>query len=581
MLASVLLLAILQGCSPSGPAKEKKPARVVLRIIETSDVHGAIFPYDFINDRPMQGSLARVYSYVSQQRRDTAQTVVLLDNGDILQGQPVVYYSNFEDTLHQHICARVMNFMGYEAATVGNHDIEAGHAVYDRLVREFRFPWMAANAVRDDDGRPYFKPYTVITKKGVKIVVFGMITPAIPKWLPPRIWQGMHFDDMVATAKKWVPLIREKEHPDILIGLFHAGYDYTYGGGTADQVKNENASVLVAQQVPGFDLILIGHDHKALNKTVDAPGGKKIPLLDPSHNALWVSSMKITCTLNDQTGKYDKEIKGELISMKGIRPDTVFTEKFREDSVRIMRYVSRPVALFTKPVSAVDALFGDSPFMGLIHTVQLQISGADISFAAPLSLHAVIPAGKVYVRDMFKLYRFENYLYTIRMKGSEIKNYLEYSYGHWLSQMQGPDDHLLKYKKGNTGKRHYLDAPYYGFDSAAGIDYLVDVRKPVGKRVTILSLSDGSPFDENKWYRVAVNSYRGNGGGGHLTCGSGIPYDSLPARIITSTDKDLRYYMMKWLEKQKSVTPQPLGNWRIIPKSWVQAAEKREIKYFE
>ncbi|MCD6202477.1 MAG: bifunctional metallophosphatase/5'-nucleotidase [Bacteroidales bacterium] len=568
----------MQGCNPSS---EEKPDRVVFRIIETSDVHGAIFPYDFINDRPMEGSLARVYRYVSQQRRVSTQEVILLDNGDILQGQPEVYYYNFEDTMHLHICARVMNFMHYKAATVGNHDVEAGHPVYDRLVREFHFPWMAANAVRDEDGKPYFKPYTVIRYKGIKIVVFGMITPAIPKWLPHDIWKGMHFDDMVETARKWVPVIREKEHPDILIGMFHAGYDYTYGGGTAHQYKNENASVLVAEKVPGFDLILIGHDHKALNKKVDAPDHNKVPLLDPSHNALWVSSAKITCTLDPETGKYKKEVKGELVSMKGYKPDPGFLEKFRADSVRVMKYVSRPVADFTRPVSAVDALFGDSPFMGLIHTVQLQLSGADVSFAAPLSLHAVIPKGKVYVRDMFKLYRFENYLYTIRMKGSEIKKYLEYSYGNWLSQMKGPGDTVLRYKVNTTNNRHYLAAPYYGFDSAAGIDYRVDVRKPSGNRITILAMSDGTPFDRNKWYKVAVNSYRGNGGGGHLTRGCGIPYDSLAARIITTTDKDLRYYMMKWMEKKKTVTPRALHNWKIVPEHWVKEAEKREIKYFE
>ena len=167
------------------------------------------------------------------------------------------------------------------------------------------------------------------------------------------------------------------------------------------------------------------------------------------------------------------------------------------------------------------------------------------------------------------------------MKGSEIKKYLEYSYGNWLSQMKGPGDTVLRYKVNTTNNRHYLAAPYYGFDSAAGIDYRVDVRKPSGNRITILAMSDGTPFDRNKWYKVAVNSYRGNGGGGHLTRGCGIPYDSLAARIITTTDKDLRYYMMKWMEKKKTVTPRALHNWKIVPEHWVKEAEKREIKYFE
>ncbi len=577
LVAGLFFFLLVGACTTQ--ERDTRPARLVLRIIETSDVHGAIFPWDFINDHPSGGSLARVMSYVRAQREDTSQAVLLLDNGDILQGQPVVYYYNFEDTVTEHICARVMNYMGYEAATVGNHDIEAGHAVYDRLMRQFDFPWMAANAVRDDDDQPYFKPYTLLEIRGVKVAVLGLITPGIPKWLPEEIWSGMHFEDMVETAKKWVPVIREREHPDVLIGLFHAGYDYTYGRETATTPRNENASLLVAEQVPGFDLILIGHDHKTLNKEEPAPDHGQVLVLDPANAGRWVSSAVITLTKNTE-GKYDKEVHGELVSMKGVAVDPAFRKEFAEDSARVMQYVSRPVARFTAPVSSVDALFGDSPFMGLIHTVQLDLSGADISFAAPLSLRSDIPAGEIHVRDLFKLYRFENLLYTMRLKGSEIKDYLEYSYDMWFNMMRSPADALLNYRQDGK-RRHRLAAPYYGFDSAAGIRYVVDVRKPAGKRVTILSMADGTPFDPERWYRVALNSYRGNGGGGHLTRGCGIPKDSLAARIITTTQKDLRYYMMHWMEKKQVITPHALGNWQVVPAGWVRAAEKREKRYFQ
>ena len=574
MVFSLLLFVV--SCTASH--RDERPDKMVLRIIETSDVHGSIFPWDFIRNRPAGGSLARVMTYVREQREDTSQAVILLDNGDILQGQPVVYYYNFEDTVTPHICARVMNYMGYEAGTVGNHDIEPGHAVYDRLVREFRFPWMAANAVRDDNGKPYFKPYTVLNIKGMKVAVLGLITPGIPKWLPEQIWSGMHFEDMVRTAEKWVPLIRGREHPDVLIGLFHAGADYTYGGEKASTPRNENASLLVVKDVPGFDLVLIGHDHKLFNKKAVAPEGKEVEVLDPANAARWVSSAVITLTKNSG-GTYDKKVRGELVSMKGIRVDPDFRQRFAEDSAVIMQYVSRPVARFTRSVSSVDALFGDSPFMGLIHTVQLQLSGAQISFAAPLSLSSHIDKGEIHVRDLFKLYRFENLLYTMRLRGSEIKDYLEYSYGMWFNTMHSPQDDLLKYREDGKGK-HRLAAPYYGFDSAAGIKYVVDVRKPAGKRVTILSMADGTPFDPAKWYTVALNSYRGNGGGGHLTRGCGIPHDSLASRILTTTEKDLRYYMMHWMEKKKVIAPAPLGNWQVVPEKWVATAEKREKRYF-
>ena len=206
-------------CSCNG----HKAEHVKVKVFGTSDVHGALFPYDLVGDKETTSSLAQVYSYVDQERKKEGAEVILLDNGDILQGDPLVYYSNFEKTETKHICAEVMNFMQYDAGTVGNHDIEPGHEVYDKLVKEFQFPWLAANAVRNSDGKPYFQPYSVIEKKGVKIVVLGLITPAIPKWLPEKIWSGMHFEPMIESAQKWMKIIQEKENPDFVIGLFHSG----------------------------------------------------------------------------------------------------------------------------------------------------------------------------------------------------------------------------------------------------------------------------------------------------------------------------------------------------------------------
>ncbi|MCK5457264.1 MAG: bifunctional metallophosphatase/5'-nucleotidase, partial [Melioribacteraceae bacterium] len=194
---------------------------VKLKIIETTDTHGAIFPYDFTNAKPNNHSLAQVHTYVEQQRNDKTHEVVLLSNGDILQGTPAVYYYNFEKTDELHLYAQVMNYMKYDAGSVGNHDIETGHPVYDKFVKELNFPWLSANSIDVKTEKPYFKSYTIIERKGVKVAVLGMITPAIPDWLPPKIWEGMRFDDMIETAKEWVSIISEKENPDILIGLFH------------------------------------------------------------------------------------------------------------------------------------------------------------------------------------------------------------------------------------------------------------------------------------------------------------------------------------------------------------------------
>lgn len=560
---------------------------VNVKIIETSDVHGAIFPYDLVNDRPSNSSLAQVMTYLNEQRSDTNQIVFLLDNGDILQGDPVVYYYNFEKTDTLHLYADVMNYMKYDAATIGNHDIETGHNVYDKFNEEINFPWLAANAVRTSDGQPYFKPYTTIERGGIKIAVLGLITPAIPKWLPEKIWEGMQFDDMIQTAEKWVKKIRETEQPDLLIGLFHAGVNYNYSGEDSTTYKNENASKLIAEKVAGFDVIFVGHDHEGWNFKTRNPNGKEVLVLGTQASARTLAVANIILKFDKFCGFFASDkMSGEIVEVKNYKPDEEFMKRFSPAFDEVKKYVSRPIGKFTKSISSRDALFGPSEFVDLINTVQLELTEADISFTAPLSFNATIKEGDLFVKDMFNLYRYENLLYTIEMSGQEIKDYLEFSCGNWFNQMKNENDNLLRYRLDENGNIIYsqrsnspeLYERFYNFDAAAGIDYVVDVTKPIGERVSILQLSDGRKFDLKTKYKVAVNSYRGNGGGDHLTKGAKIPKEELNKRVISSTDKDLRYYMMKWIEEKKTVEPKLLGNWKVIPENYWQSGKQKDYQ---
>ena len=236
---------------------QSQTREVKLKIVETSDVHGNFYPYDFIRRQPAEGSLARVQTFVKQQRETYGDNLLLLDNGDILQGQPAAYYYNYMDTLAPHLTAEMLNFMGYDAGNMGNHDVETGRAVFDRWIGDCHFPVLGANIIETATGKTHCKPYVVLERDGVKLVVLGMITPAIPMWLSESLWPGLRFEDMEETARKWLPLIREREQPDVVVGLFHAGKEGVTMGGK----YRDNASVEVAQRVPGFDVVLIGHDH--------------------------------------------------------------------------------------------------------------------------------------------------------------------------------------------------------------------------------------------------------------------------------------------------------------------------------
>ena len=563
-LMALLSLGCL--CSCTGGNKE-----VTLKIIETSDVHGCYFPYDFIRRKPTDGGLAKVSSFVKEQRNMYGDNMLLIDNGDILQGQPIAYYYNFIDTISVHANAAMLNYMRYDLGNMGNHDVEPGHAVYDRWISQCKFPILGANIIEKATGKPYLKPYEVFERDGVKIAILGMITPAIPSWLPEQLWSGLYFEDMVTCAEKWVKVIREEENPDVLVGLFHSGPE----GNKLDNVT-ENGSAEVATKVPGFDVIFMGHDHRRFCDKVVNVEGDSVLLVDPANQALVVGD--VTLKLQLKGGKVvSKSVNGQLASMKEYEADADFMKTFEDEYKATEDFVSRKIGRMTKTISSKDAYFGPSAFVDLIHQLQLDISGADISFCAPLSFAAEIKEGDILMSDMFNLYKFENMLYVMELSGQEIKDFLEMSYAIWTNQMKSPNDHLMLIHDQKQAFGWFKN-PSFNFDSAAGIIYTVDVTKPQGEKIQIKSLANGQPFDLKKTYKVAVNSYRGNGGGDLLTKGAGIPKDQLSKRILTSTEKDLRYYLMKRIEEVKVLDPKPLDQWKFIPEKWVEPAAKRDYQ---
>jgi len=476
-----------------------------------------------------------------------------------------------------------MNYMKYDAATVGNHDIEAGHAVYDRLAGEYKFPLLAANAVRKSDGKPYFKPYVIINRNDIKIAVLGLITPSVPQWLPPVLYTGIEFTGMVEAARKWMPEIL-KEKPDIVVGLFHSGYSTPDGSQLNNQVNPfyEDAAGEVAYLVPGFDVIFAGHDHRTACEKIANIAGDSVLILNAGSRAEYAAEATIEEGKSSPPAK-KMSVKGKLVEIKKYEPDKEFISEFGMQESAVRKYVDREIGELTNTVSTRPSYFGPSAFVDLIHSVQLEITGADISFAAPLSFDAEIKKGSLTVGDMFKLYRYENMLYKIVMKGDEIDKYLEYSYSGWYNTMTGPSDNLMNFRKDDSGKlimnngRAWLKIPSYNFDSAAGIEYTVDVSKPSGYRVEISGLSDGRPFRSNETYTVALNSYRGSGGGGHLTSGSGLKAEEINQRLISSTVRDLRFYMIDYVTSRKVIDPVPVTKWKVIPESWVRKARERDF----
>ena len=574
---SIFFFLLLSTCIKT--FAEKKT--IDFRIIHTTDIHGHFFPYDYINRKPLSGSVARIASYVDSLRHIYGNKLLLLDSGDILQGQPTSYFYNFLNTKSPNIAPSVINYMKYDAQTIGNHDIEPGHKVYDKWISEVQCPVLGAN-VLNSEKKCYLTPYTIIQRDNIKIAVLGMLTPAIPFWLNEKTWSGLSFEDIVKTTQQWVDIIQEKEHPDIIIGLFHSGRN---GGITTNRIK-EDASFDVAKKVKGIDLILYGHDHTRFIKKIISNNNDTILCINPSCYAKAVGDVQIRIeidsTFNKNTKRAERTIKknieGKIVNIENQPINDQFMTHFQPEIQKIDSFINIKVGTLTRPIYNKDSFFGSAPFTDLIHNLQLEITKADLSFTAPLGFDTKLDVGDIRISDLFNLYKYENKIYILNMTGEEIRKHLELSYDLWTNTMSSSSDHIMQLETNNQQdmQRYGFKNLTFNFDSAAGIDYIVDVTQPNGKKVKILKFSNGRPFDEKKWYKVAMNSYRGNGGGELLTKGAGIERKKIKERIEFESDNDIRYYLLKKIEKEKVIKPKPNNNWRFVPSKWTKKAIQRD-----
>ncbi len=389
------LLAICLTCASTIDAREVK-----VQVAVTADVHARIFPYDFVANRPAKTSMANVHYLVQSLRARDRSNLILLDNGDLIQGTPAAYYANFVQEADENLFSRVMNFMGYDAATIGNHDIEAGAEVYDRLVEEFNFPWLGGNVLDEDTGEPYFRPYTIIKRQGVRVAVLGLTTTGVPNWLPPHLWQGLVFKDMVESAQYWMDHIQAEEEPDAIIGLFHSGF----GPLDPDPEDHplENASGYIAKHVHGFDVIFSSHDHRRRIQTVSNTAGEDVLVMGPGHFAEHLAVAELTFRRESRREPFEvKDVRAEMISTDKAVPSHLFIQEFEDDVQEILDFANKEAGRITKDMHSMESLFGSAPFTDFVHHVQLALTDADVSFTAPLAFDQTIRRGKLHMRDFF------------------------------------------------------------------------------------------------------------------------------------------------------------------------------------
>ena len=565
-----IILAASAIASCCGP----KDGEYTFRLLTTNDVHGRYFDSLYVADETVN-ALTNIAWYADSIRTaDGPDNVILLDAGDCLQGDNAAYYFNYIDTASTHLYARMTEYIGYDAVVVGNHDIETGHKVYDRMVRTMKVPFLAANAIRTDDGKPYFQEYVTLKRHGLNITVIGFTNPNIKGWLSPGLWEGMTFESLIPMAQETVDRVVAKEKSDVVIVAVHAGT------GAGDGAVLESQGLDLFQSLRGVDFVVTAHDHRPVTYQNDS-----ICLINAGSHCrnLGVG----TVTLKVENGEVvSRSLKAELLPVDKTNVDVKMHEVFRKDFEAVKAFTLKEVGQLRTDLRTRDAYSGMSDYLNLIHTLSLGCTPAQISFAAPLTFNGFIEAGTLVYNDLFTIYPYENQLFVVRMSGKEIKDYLEYSYNAWINTVSSSDDRLLKITDRpdpRTGQKSWsFINRSYNFDSAGGLVYTVDVTKPHGQRISIKSLADGSAFEESSEYNVAMTSYRASGGGSIMREGAGIDTDNIASRVV-AYHPEIREILYDYLMNNGEISPERIGDpavighWKFIPESLAEKALQRDM----
>lgn len=563
------LVALLASCS------RPEDGEYTFRLLTTNDVHGRYFDSLYVDGRT-NTSLLNVSWYADSIRvAEGASNVILVDAGDCLQGDNAAYYYNYVDTGSDHVFARMVDHIGYDAVVVGNHDIETGHPVYDRIDAVMKTPFLAANAIRTDDGKPYFQEYVTLKRHGLRITILGFTNPNIKNWLSPLLWEGMEFKSLLPFVQETVDRVVAKEKSDIVVVAVHSGT----GEGDGSQLESQGLDLL--NSLEGVDFVVCSHDHRPV--VIERDGSC---LINAGSHCRNLGSGTITVRV--ENGKVvSKSVSGGLIPVDKSRIDTEMRDLFRPEYEAVKAFTVKEVGVLRSDLRTRDAYRGMSDYINLVHAVSLGCSPARISFAAPLTFNGFVKAGTLVYNDLFTIYPFENQLFVVRMTGKEIKDYLEYSYDTWINTIDSADDHLLRIVNEpdpRTGqKRWSFVGRSYNFDSAAGLDYEVDVTAPAGERVRISSLADGTAFAEDAEYNVAMTSYRASGGGGLMRNGAGIDTDRIEERVVEYYP-EIRQLIYDYLvehgeiDPHKTGDPALIGHWEFVPADLAQKALDKDME---
>ncbi len=511
-----------------------------------------------------------------------SDTCITLDAGDTIQGTPLAYYYAKIDPItsgSKHPMAQSMNLVGYDAAALGNHEYNYGLDLLRAFEDQLNFPLLSANSVDWDTGPPVFQPYVIKTvrvpgSKPVKVGILGLVTPGVAIWDKANVEGKVKFPGIVEQAALFVPRLRAAG-ADVVVVSVHSGADTSSSYGDALPYP-ENATTLMAEQVPGIDAVLVGHAHKEIPQrfVTNEQTGKQVLLSEP----LLLGHARHRHGSRPRQGP--GPVAGRLVrcdhpTTPTSRPRTRRSRPLLRDShEKVLPTSTASSASASQPMSAATSRYEDTAAMDFINHVQADavkqaLAGTPqetlplLSIAAPFNKNAAIPAGDVTVRDVAGLYIFDNTLLAIVLTGAQVKDYLEYS-SRYFKKVTGTGPFAAGDLTNAVTDTAPNGTPDYNYDIMGGLDaaltYEIDLAKNPGERILNLSYG-GSPIDLDGEFVIAINNYRQSGGGNfpHVTS----------ARVVYNRQIEIRQLLIDWVSAQGVIDPSTFSaiDWTLVSNS--------------
>lgn len=513
-----------------------------MQILATSDVHGYLMPTTYRGTTEAVG-LAKAASLIEQMRQQCP--TVLIDNGDLIQGSPLTYYHQrfHSDKLSPIIQA--VNAMNYDLAVFGNHEFNYGLPVLLDTIRSSQFPWLSGN-IYTEDGSTWMKPYVVLDIEGVRIGIVGVTTHFVTRWEEPSHIEGLRFEGAFDSAKKWLAVLKEQEQVDVTVLCYHGGFSHDLESGSLlEPDTGENEGYSMCRELD-FDIMITGHQHREIAASTF---GKSI--IQPGSKAVCVARISIELEIDDHTGTITSiQHEPQLIYVDEETPlDQRVVTAAADMHLHTEQWLDEPMGHIEGNMQYIDAFdvrVNKHPYVEFIQKVQMHATGAPISCTA---LFHDQPGGfknQVTMRDIVTNYIYPNTLKVLQVTGQQLVDALEQCASYFTIQ----DGQLAV----DLSFVHPKAQPY-NYDMWEGIEYTIDVRRPIGARITNLQYQ-GQPLDLEASYEVVMNNYRATGAGN-------FPYFA-DCPVIKDIQTDMTELIADYFANFPVIQASCTRNWKVI-----------------